>query len=192
MEGRPQPGEDQLLVRHIRETAFDLTTIQRECTPSYLNNEGEAKIRWYLGETYGLGFDAFDRLLQEWRAKGDLDGLVLGASGLRRGTHKSAPSPNGCSGASRRLRGNNLTFGSSTGRVSNASETNETAVRQRYQLARPARNRRRNPSTASRISGPLTLRFISMTSLYQPRSSRMNTRAAAADASRRRCWPWGT
>lgn len=70
-------------VSHIRSTAFDLTAIQRECTPSYLNNEGEEKIRWYLGETYGPGFDAFVELLRDWRDDGNLPGLMLDGSALR-------------------------------------------------------------------------------------------------------------
>jgi hypothetical protein len=41
------------------------------------NNEGSQKIRWYLGESYGPGWAAFERLMQEWRAKGALEGLVL-------------------------------------------------------------------------------------------------------------------
>jgi len=50
--------------------------MQRECTPSYFNNEGdEKKARWFLGESYGPGWDVFQLLLQEWRNKGDLAGL---------------------------------------------------------------------------------------------------------------------
>jgi len=75
----PSEAAQDEWVRTIRASAIDLTAIQRECTPSYLNNEGEEKIRWYLGETYGPGFDAFARLLQDWRDAGDLKGLVLGA-----------------------------------------------------------------------------------------------------------------
>jgi cation diffusion facilitator CzcD-associated flavoprotein CzcO len=63
-------------VKTIRETAFDLSQFQRECTPSYFNNEGDEKqARWFLGESYGLGWDAFQQLMQEWRNKGDLAGL---------------------------------------------------------------------------------------------------------------------
>jgi cation diffusion facilitator CzcD-associated flavoprotein CzcO len=70
-------------VRHIRETAaIDIEKIARECTPSYFNAEGEETVRWYLGETYGPGFQAFDQLLQAWRAKGDLAGLALEADAL--------------------------------------------------------------------------------------------------------------
>jgi cation diffusion facilitator CzcD-associated flavoprotein CzcO len=75
----PSEAAQDEWVSTLRASAIDLTSIQRECTPSYLNNEGEAKIRWYLGETYGPGFDAFARLLQDWREAGDLEGLVLGA-----------------------------------------------------------------------------------------------------------------
>lgn len=64
-------------VRHVRETAFDLTDIQRECTPGYQNSEGEQNMRWYLGETYGPGFDAFEKLLGDWRENGAMAGLKL-------------------------------------------------------------------------------------------------------------------
>jgi hypothetical protein len=63
-------------VKKIRETTFDLSQFQRECTPSYFNNEGDSKkARWFLGESYGPGWDAFQQLLQEWRNNGDLAGL---------------------------------------------------------------------------------------------------------------------
>jgi len=67
-------------VRTIRETANDTSQFARECTPGYFNNEGEEKLRWYLGEPYGPGFYAFEKLLAEWRDKSDLKGLVLGKS----------------------------------------------------------------------------------------------------------------
>jgi cyclohexanone monooxygenase len=73
-------------VRHIRETAIDNTQWVRECTPGYFNNEGQPdvdengneKFRFYLGDIYGPGWDAFMKLLQDWRDQGDLEGLVLG------------------------------------------------------------------------------------------------------------------
>jgi len=64
-------------VATIRQTAIDTTAFQRECTPSYYNNEGEEKIRWYLGEPYGPGFYAFEDLIRAWRDKGDLAGLIV-------------------------------------------------------------------------------------------------------------------
>jgi cation diffusion facilitator CzcD-associated flavoprotein CzcO len=65
-------------VRHVRETHFDISQFQRECTPSYFNGEGSEKPRWYAGEPYGPGWDAFENLLQQWRDQGQLEGLTLG------------------------------------------------------------------------------------------------------------------
>jgi cyclohexanone monooxygenase len=75
-------------ITHIRETAIDNTEWIRECTPSYFNNEGKPdvdengneKYRFYLGEVYGPGWDAFVQLLENWREQGDLEGLVLEAA----------------------------------------------------------------------------------------------------------------
>jgi cation diffusion facilitator CzcD-associated flavoprotein CzcO len=72
-------------VKHIRDTEIDRTAWIRDCTPSYFNNEGKPdvdengneKYRFYLGEIYGPGWDAFMKLLDDWRTSGDLDGLVL-------------------------------------------------------------------------------------------------------------------
>jgi cation diffusion facilitator CzcD-associated flavoprotein CzcO len=82
-----EPSEEAqaAYVHHLRETAIDLTAFQAECTPSYYNNESETitgsdgrkKYRHFLGETYGPGWNAFEKLLQDWRDKGDLAGLVL-------------------------------------------------------------------------------------------------------------------
>ena len=77
-------------VDHIRATAIDISAFQRECTPSYFNNEGEEvandkgekKLRSYLGETYGPGFYAFEKLLEDWRADGGMEGLVLTKDGV--------------------------------------------------------------------------------------------------------------
>jgi len=81
----PSAEAQEAYVRHFRETAVDLTDFQRECTPGYYNNEGEVrkdgagreKYRHFLGETYGPGWEAFTQLLQDWREKGDLEGLTL-------------------------------------------------------------------------------------------------------------------
>lgn len=50
--------------------------MQSECPPSYLNNES-GKFRYYLGEFYLAGFTAFEKLLKDWRDKGDFEGLVV-------------------------------------------------------------------------------------------------------------------
>lgn len=83
-----QKAQD-MWVNHIRETAVDVSELQRECTPSYFNNEGEKSVdekgkeayRWYLGEVYGPGWEKFKLILQEWREKKDLEGLVLKRAG---------------------------------------------------------------------------------------------------------------
>jgi len=78
-------------VDHIRATAIDISAFQRECTPSYFNNEGsevtkekgKKKLRSYLGETYGPGYYVFEQLLEDWRAAGDMAGLVRPRSSSR-------------------------------------------------------------------------------------------------------------
>jgi cation diffusion facilitator CzcD-associated flavoprotein CzcO len=64
-------------VRRFEELEFDMSEFQGACPPSYFNNEGEAKPKWALFHSYGLGWDAFQKLLQDWRDAGDLKGLVV-------------------------------------------------------------------------------------------------------------------
>jgi cyclohexanone monooxygenase len=65
-------------VDHVRATAVDISSFQRECTPSYFNGEGDTtKPRFYAGEPYGPGWEAFETLLQDWRDQGELEGLTL-------------------------------------------------------------------------------------------------------------------
>ena len=64
-------------VDHLRATALPMEQIQADCPPSYLNNEG-GKFRYYLGEFYGPGWGAFQKILEDWRSQGDLQGLVVG------------------------------------------------------------------------------------------------------------------
>jgi hypothetical protein len=56
---------------------IDMTAFQQECTPSYFTNEGQVKAPWALFRSYGPGWGAFQKLVQDWRAKGDLDGMEL-------------------------------------------------------------------------------------------------------------------
>ena len=65
-------------VRRFEALEVDLSEFQRQCPPSYFNNEGEDRPKWALFRAYGHGWDAFQKLLEEWRNKGDLEGLVLG------------------------------------------------------------------------------------------------------------------
>jgi len=63
-------------VRRFLELELDLSELAK-CPPGYFNNEGEDKPKWALWRSYGHGWDAFQKLLQDWRATGDLKGLVL-------------------------------------------------------------------------------------------------------------------
>jgi cyclohexanone monooxygenase len=74
----PSQQAQDAWVRTIRENSNETARqFAQECTPGYFNNEGEKEFRWYLGEPYGRGFYAFEELLADWRAKGNLQGLVL-------------------------------------------------------------------------------------------------------------------
>ncbi len=72
-------------IAHMRATEVDRTEWIHDCTPGYFNNEGKPdvdengneKYRFYLGELYGPGWDAFVKVLEDWRAAGDLAGLRL-------------------------------------------------------------------------------------------------------------------
>jgi cyclohexanone monooxygenase len=46
-----------------------------ECTPGYYNNEGKPSAVAARNATYGYGSQAFIKILEEWREKGDLGGL---------------------------------------------------------------------------------------------------------------------
>lgn len=49
----------------------------KECTPGYYNNEGKASMSAARNATYGYGSQAFIKILEAWREKGDLAGLDL-------------------------------------------------------------------------------------------------------------------
>jgi cyclohexanone monooxygenase len=64
------------------QTIVDLSQMNlaflESCTPGYYNNEGKPAARSVRNGWYGGGSPAFIRVLEEWRARGDLDGLELG------------------------------------------------------------------------------------------------------------------
>ena len=80
----PSEEAESEWVNHMRETAVDLSAFVDQCPPSYYNNEGQKVkdengneiYRNFLGETYGLGWSAFENILKEWRASGDLPGMI--------------------------------------------------------------------------------------------------------------------
>jgi cyclohexanone monooxygenase len=70
-----QEAQDEW-VKLIAGMQFDNAAYQEACTPSYFNNEG--KLRGGLsGDTYTPGINAFNRLLEEWRNEGNMQGLQL-------------------------------------------------------------------------------------------------------------------
>jgi cation diffusion facilitator CzcD-associated flavoprotein CzcO len=73
----PSQEAQDAYVRHFEEVMFDSSQFQLECTPSYFTNEGQVKAPWALFRSYGPGWTAFQKLLEDWRNKGDLEGLVL-------------------------------------------------------------------------------------------------------------------
>jgi len=64
-------------VNHFESMEIDISEFQHECTPSYFNNEGEDKPKWRLFRSYGPGWDAFQKLLADWREQGEMPGLEL-------------------------------------------------------------------------------------------------------------------
>ena len=48
-----------------------------ECTPGYYNNEGNVRAMSAKNGSYGAGPVAFVKLLESWRASGELEGLNL-------------------------------------------------------------------------------------------------------------------
>ena len=77
-----EPSKDgqDAWVATVRELAIDNSAFELSCTPGYYNNEGRGGAVGngsFLGDFYSPGFYAFDELIAEWRAKGDLDGLEL-------------------------------------------------------------------------------------------------------------------
>ena len=49
----------------------------KECTPGYYNNEGKVELMNKKNSSYGAGPVAFTKVLETWRAEGDLKGLEL-------------------------------------------------------------------------------------------------------------------
>jgi cyclohexanone monooxygenase len=67
-----------------------------ECTPGYYNLEGQINdsLRFKRSSSYGLGPLAFCKLMDEWRAKGDMEGLELTYFAAKTAT----PTTNGVNG----------------------------------------------------------------------------------------------
>jgi cyclohexanone monooxygenase len=53
------------------------TSFIRDCTPGYYNREGQSFGAGKQNSPYAAGINAFNALLQQWRDKGDLEGMEL-------------------------------------------------------------------------------------------------------------------
>lgn len=75
---QPTPEAEDAWVQVIRQCAQDTSDFFDACTPGYYNNEGkhrESKAAFI--DAYAPGVNAFNRLLKEWRSKGDYEGLAF-------------------------------------------------------------------------------------------------------------------
>ena len=76
MEASEQAETDW--VHAIEKSGVMSGEFQLDCTPGYYNNEGKpGEGPGWFGGSYGGGAQAFFKLLREWRAQGDLNGLEL-------------------------------------------------------------------------------------------------------------------
>jgi cyclohexanone monooxygenase len=68
-------------VAEIRRLSAANAAFLEACTPGYYNSEGRfaQTVGTLIGEVYAPGVNAFNALLAEWRARGDLEGLELAA-----------------------------------------------------------------------------------------------------------------
>lgn len=69
-----QEAEDKW-VKTILDLAVLRANFLKECTPGYYNNEGTPSKSGARNAAYGGGSPAFIKILQNWRAKDDLEGL---------------------------------------------------------------------------------------------------------------------
>jgi cyclohexanone monooxygenase len=72
-----QEAEDAW-VQTILSTAIMRQKFQEDCTPGYYNNEGKPSALAARNGSFGAGPIAFVKILEDWRAAGDLAGLEVG------------------------------------------------------------------------------------------------------------------
>ncbi|MET0239053.1 MAG: FAD-dependent oxidoreductase [Sphingobium sp.] len=71
-----QEAQDAYVAR-FEELEPDMSIFLNECTPSYFNNEGEKKPKWALFRSWGEGWAGFQKMVDDWCAKGDLEGMAV-------------------------------------------------------------------------------------------------------------------
>ena len=70
-----QEGQDAY-VQTYNDIKIDVSAMTSRCPPGYFNNEGGDN-KWALFPGWGYGWDHFEAMLAEWRAKGDMEGMLL-------------------------------------------------------------------------------------------------------------------
>jgi cation diffusion facilitator CzcD-associated flavoprotein CzcO len=73
----PSKAAQEAYVKTYNEIKMDVSAMTSRCPPGYFNNEGAANNKWALFPGWGYGWDHFENMLAEWRASGDMDGMVL-------------------------------------------------------------------------------------------------------------------
>ena len=74
----PSVEAEDAWVAEIRRLSVNNRDFLEACTPGYYNNEGSERPGSLGAETYAPGLNAFNDLIEAWREKGSLEGLVLG------------------------------------------------------------------------------------------------------------------
>jgi len=76
---QPTAEAEAAWVAEIRRLSAANTAFLESCTPGYYNSEGKFSeaVGTLVGESYSPGANAFNALLADWRANGDLGGLEL-------------------------------------------------------------------------------------------------------------------
>jgi cyclohexanone monooxygenase len=73
----PTEEAEQAWVQTIVDLSIMREGFLKECTPGYYNNEGKVELMNKKNGSYGAGPVAFVKVLEDWRAAGDLKGLEL-------------------------------------------------------------------------------------------------------------------
>jgi cyclohexanone monooxygenase len=73
----PSAEGQEAYLKRFRELELDLSPILNDCTPSYFTNEGDKEAKWFLFRGWGLGWDNWQAMLEDWRQKGDFAGMTV-------------------------------------------------------------------------------------------------------------------
>ena len=74
----PSVEAQEAWVETVHSLAVNNLAFLEACTPGYYNNEGSERPGSLAAEVYAPGINAFNEVIAAWRAKGDLEGMILG------------------------------------------------------------------------------------------------------------------